>query len=99
MKCVSNCDEHFMVYLCINQLNLQAWAGREPQGPGAGEIRTPKLVKAEQRHQNSKQRYPTQDILKKKDTVYPLGNDHISHQTRKGKTIDSKVPEREEILC
>lgn len=82
MKCVSNFDEHCMVYLCINQLNLQALAGREPQGGGAGEIRNPELVKAQ---------YPTQDTLNKKKKIqYPLGNDHISHQTRKGKPSTQK---------
>ena len=90
MKCVSNFDEHCMVYLCINQLNLQALAGREPQGPGAGEIRNPELVKAQQSHQNSKERYPTQDILKK-NIQYPLGNDHISHLGRRSVIVPRKV--------
>ena len=89
MKCVSNFDEHCMVYLCIDQLNLQALAGREPQGGGAGEIRNPELVKAQ---------YPTQDILnkKKEDTVPSRERSHLP-PNEKRKTIHSKVPEREEI--
>ena len=97
MKRVSNFDEHCMVYLCINQLNLQALAGREPQGGGAAEIRNPELVKAQQRHQNSQQKHPTQDILKKKDTVPSRERSHHLPPCKKWKTIDSKVPEMEEI--